>query len=105
VFLLPSLKAGDTELTWEATARVPGRFAAAPATVDAGGSRGHSEAGVLVIEDCEIAAVQFMEASHAALFKPIVFNFAPAPSRQQIERGVRIAVKVFLAAYGAPAKS
>jgi len=63
------------------------------------------EAGVLVIEDCEIAAVQFMEASHAALFKPIVFNFAPAPSRQQIERGVRIAVRVFLAAYRAPAKS
>jgi AcrR family transcriptional regulator len=56
-------------------------------------------AGVLAVEDCEIAAAQFMEASHAALFKPIVFNFAPEPSAEQIERGVRIAVKVFLAAY------
>ncbi|HXX04928.1 MAG TPA: TetR/AcrR family transcriptional regulator [Xanthobacteraceae bacterium] len=63
-------------------------------------------AGVLVIEDCQIAAAQFMEASHAALFKPIVFNFATtAPSRQQVERGVRIAVEVFLAAYRTPAKS
>jgi AcrR family transcriptional regulator len=56
-------------------------------------------AGVLAVEDCEIAAAQFMEASHAALFKPIVFNFAPEPSAGQVERSVRIAVNVFLAAY------
>jgi AcrR family transcriptional regulator len=62
------------------------------------------EAGVLVVEDCEIAAAQFMEASHAALFKPIVFNFAPEPSQEQVERGVRIAVTAFLAAYRAPAE-
>jgi AcrR family transcriptional regulator len=62
------------------------------------------EAGVLVIEDCEIAAAQFMESSHAMLFKPIVFNFAPEPSQDQVERGVRIAVTAFLAAYRAPAK-
>jgi len=62
-------------------------------------------AGVLAIEDCEIAAAQFMEASHATLFKPIVFNFAPAPSQERIERGVRIAVAVFLAAYRVPARS
>jgi AcrR family transcriptional regulator len=57
------------------------------------------EAGVLAIEDCEIAAAQFMESTHAMLFKPIVFNFAPAPSQEQVERSVRIAVSVFLAAY------
>jgi AcrR family transcriptional regulator len=57
------------------------------------------DAGVLAIENCEIAAAQFMESSHAMLFKPIVFNFAPAPSQEQVERGVRIAVTVFLAAY------
>jgi AcrR family transcriptional regulator len=62
------------------------------------------EAGVLVMEDCEIAAAQFMESSHAMLFKPIVFNFAPEPSQDQVERGVRIAVTVFLAAYRAPAE-
>jgi AcrR family transcriptional regulator len=62
------------------------------------------EAGVLVVEDCEIAAAQFMESSHAMLFKPIVFNFAPAPSQKQVEHSVRIAVSVFLAAYRASAK-
>jgi AcrR family transcriptional regulator len=63
------------------------------------------EAGVLAIEDCKIAAGQFMESSHAMLFKPIVFNFAPTPSLEQVEYGVRIAVAVFLAAYRVPTKS
>jgi AcrR family transcriptional regulator len=63
------------------------------------------DAGLLAVEDYEIAAAQFMESSHAMLFKPIVFNFAPAPSQEQIERSVRIAVAVFLAAYRVPAKS
>jgi AcrR family transcriptional regulator len=57
------------------------------------------KAGVLQVEDSEIAAAQFMESTHAMLFKPIVFNFAPAPSDEQVERGVRIAVAVFMAAY------
>ena len=57
------------------------------------------KAGVLEVEDSEVAAAQFMESTHAMLFKPIVFNFAPAPSDEQVERSVRIAVKVFLAAY------
>ena len=61
-------------------------------------------AGVLAIEDCEIAAAQFIETCHAMLFKPVLFNFAAAPSPEQIERVVRIAVKVFLAAYRVPAK-
>jgi AcrR family transcriptional regulator len=61
------------------------------------------EAGVLAIEDCKIAAAQFIETTHATLFKPIVFNFAPAPSGEQIERVVRIAVQAFVAAYRAQA--
>ena len=64
------------------------------------------EAGVLAIEDCEIAAAQFMEASHATLFKPIVFNFArSAPSPAAIERVVRFAVAAFVAAYRVTAKA
>ncbi len=59
------------------------------------------DAGVLSMEDISIAAAQFMEATHASLFKPIVFNFAPAPSLEQIQRNVAIAVRVFLAAYRA----
>src|SRR5579871_1500120 len=63
------------------------------------------KAGVLKVEDSQIAAAQFMEATHAMLFKPIVFNFAPAPSDEQVERSVRIAVAVFLAAYRVAGKA
>jgi AcrR family transcriptional regulator len=63
------------------------------------------EAGVLAIEDVEVAAVQLMESYQARLFKPMVFNFAGVPSPQQIERVVRVAVKTFLAAYRAPVRS
>ena len=65
---------------------------------------GQIDAGVLAIDDVEIAAVQLMESFQAKLFKPMVFNFAPAPSPEQIERVVRIAVRTFLAAYQVPAK-
>ncbi len=57
------------------------------------------DAGVLAIDDIEIAAIQLMESFQANLFKPMVFNFAPSPSEQQIERVVAIAVSAFLAAY------
>ncbi len=63
------------------------------------------DAGVLTVEDCEIAAAQLMEACQAMIFKSMVFNFAPEPSPKQIERVVRIAVSTFLAAYRAPARS
>jgi AcrR family transcriptional regulator len=58
-----------------------------------------TQAGVLVIADVEVAAVQLMESYQAMLFKPMVFNFQPAPSLVQIERVVRVAVSTFLAAY------
>jgi AcrR family transcriptional regulator len=57
-------------------------------------------AGRLVIPDCEIAAAQLIESSHATLFKPMLFNFAPSPpTPERIEYVVGIAVKAFLAAY------
>jgi AcrR family transcriptional regulator len=62
-------------------------------------------ASVLAVGDCEVAAAQFMESCHAMLFKPIVFNFAPAPSPEQIERVVGIAVTTFMAAYRVPRRS
>jgi AcrR family transcriptional regulator len=61
------------------------------------------EARVLVVEDCEVAAAQLLEAYQAMLFKSMVFNFVREPSEEQIARVVPIAVKVFLAAYRAPA--
>jgi AcrR family transcriptional regulator len=63
--------------------------------------RAQIDAGVLAIDDVEIAAVQLMESFQANLFKPMVFNFAPAPRPDQIERVVRVAVRAFLAAYRA----
>ncbi len=36
------------------------------------------DAGVLAIDDCEVAAAQFIESCHATMFKPVLFNFATA---------------------------
>ena len=57
-------------------------------------------AGRLAIPDCEIAAAQLMESSHATLFKPMLFNSAPPPPPERIDYVVGIAVKTFMAAYG-----
>jgi AcrR family transcriptional regulator len=59
------------------------------------------DAGVLAVEDAEVAAAQFLDACQSTLFKPVLFNFAPPPSRERVEHVVRIAVKTFLAAYRA----
>ncbi len=59
------------------------------------------EAGVLKVEDCEVAAAQVLEACQATLFKPVLFNFAPPPSPERIAHVVKIAVRTFLAAYRA----
>ncbi|HEY6257139.1 MAG TPA: TetR/AcrR family transcriptional regulator, partial [Xanthobacteraceae bacterium] len=56
-------------------------------------------AGVLVIEDCEVAAAQFMDSCLATLFKPILFNLGTVPSPERIAHVVKIAVRTFLAAY------
>jgi AcrR family transcriptional regulator len=58
------------------------------------------EAGRLEVEDCEVAAAQFMESCHATLLKPMMLNFAPPPTPERIEHVVRIAVKAFMKAYG-----
>jgi AcrR family transcriptional regulator len=68
--------------------------------------RGYFEAevaaGRLDIEDCEVAAAQFMEACHAGILKPVLLNFGPPPTPERIEYVVRIAVKAFMKAYGKP---
>ena len=58
-------------------------------------------AGVLAVEDCEVAAAQFMDSCLATVFKPILFNFGTTPAPERIEYVVKIAVRVFLAAYRA----
>ena len=56
-------------------------------------------AGILAIDDCEVAAAQFLDACQATLFKPVLFNFAPPPAPERIRHVVGIAVDAFLAAY------
>ncbi len=61
--------------------------------------RAQVNAGVLAIEDCDVAAAQFIETCHATMFKPMLFNFAPPPTAERIAHVVGIAVRTFLAAY------
>jgi AcrR family transcriptional regulator len=56
-------------------------------------------AGILAIDDCEVVAAQFLDACQSTLFKPVLFNFAPAPPLERIRHVVGIAVRTFLAAY------
>ncbi len=57
------------------------------------------EAGVLDVEDVDVAAAQFLESCTATLAKPILFGFGTAPAENRIQHVVDIAVRTFLAAY------
>jgi AcrR family transcriptional regulator len=57
--------------------------------------------GDLRIEDCELAATQFMQMCQASLFMPFLFQAAPAPSAERIAEVVESAARMFLAGYGA----
>jgi AcrR family transcriptional regulator len=57
--------------------------------------------GQLAIDDCELAATQFMQMCQATLFQPFIFQAAPAPTPEQIARVVDSAIRMFLAAYQA----
>ena len=56
---------------------------------------------MLAVEDCEIAAAQFIDTCQATLFKPVLFNFAPAPSPERVTHVIGIAVRAFMGAYRA----
>jgi AcrR family transcriptional regulator len=57
--------------------------------------------GDLEIEDCPLAATQFMELCQASLFKPFIFQAAPAPSTERITQVIESATRMFLAGYWA----
>jgi len=61
--------------------------------------RAQVDAGLLAIDDCEVAAAQFIETCHATMFKPMLFNFAPPPTPERIDHVVGMAVRAFMAAY------
>jgi AcrR family transcriptional regulator len=55
----------------------------------------------LAIDDCTLAAAQFMQMCQATLFLPFVFQAEPAPSAERIARVVDSATRVFLTTYRA----
>jgi AcrR family transcriptional regulator len=61
----------------------------------------HVTAKDLVIDDCQLAASQFMLTCQAALFLPLIFQAAPSPSRERMVEVVESATRMFLAAYQA----
>jgi AcrR family transcriptional regulator len=56
-------------------------------------------AGILTIEDCEVAAAQFLDSCHTTILRSLLFNAGDAPAEERINHVVGIAVRTFLAAY------
>lgn len=63
--------------------------------------KAHVAPGDLAIDDCDLAASQFMELCKASLFLPLVFQAAPPPSEQRMMEVIDSATRMFLAAYKA----
>jgi AcrR family transcriptional regulator len=63
--------------------------------------KAHVKPGDLAIDDCQLAASQFILMCQASLFLPFVFQVAPAPSPERAGAVVDSATRIFLAAYGA----
>ncbi|MCP3387490.1 TetR/AcrR family transcriptional regulator [Bradyrhizobium sp. CCGB12] len=59
----------------------------------------HVASGDLEIDNCDLAASQFMELCKASLFLPFVFQAAPAPSEERMTEVIDSATRMFLAAY------
>jgi AcrR family transcriptional regulator len=53
----------------------------------------------LAIDDCQLAASQFMMMCQASLFLPFIFQAAPPPSPERIGQVVESATQMFLAGY------
>jgi hypothetical protein len=60
-----------------------------------------TRSGDLAIDDCKLAATQFMQMCQASLFMPFIFQAAPAPSSERIAQVVDSATRMFLAGYQA----
>jgi AcrR family transcriptional regulator len=59
----------------------------------------HVATNDLAIDDCRLAASQFMQVCQASLFLPFIFQAAPAPSAERIAQVIDSATRMFLAAY------
>ena len=61
----------------------------------------HVAAKDIAIDDCQLAASQFMMMCQASVFLPFIFQAAPPPSPERIAQVVESATRMFLAAYRA----
>jgi AcrR family transcriptional regulator len=61
----------------------------------------HVKRDELAIDDCQLAAAQFLLMCQATLFLPFIFQAAPAPSGERIAQVVGSATQMFLARYAA----
>lgn len=61
----------------------------------------HAGPDDLAIDDCELAAAQFLQMCQATLFLPFVFQAEPAPSAERIAQVVDSATQMFLRTYRA----
>ncbi len=59
----------------------------------------HVKLGELAIDNCQLAASQFMLMCQASLFLPFIFQAAPPPSPERIKLVIDSATRMFLAAY------
>jgi AcrR family transcriptional regulator len=66
--------------------------------------RAQTEAGLLQVDDFEVAAAQFLDSCKSTLFTPVMFNFRTAPEKETVEYVVGVAVRTFLRAYGVGAR-
>ena len=62
--------------------------------------RAQVAAGVLEIEDCDLAAMQFMELTQTGIIRKLLFGLIETPSPEEIRRRVGAAVSFFLKVYG-----
>jgi len=56
-------------------------------------------AGILRAHDCEITAAQFIASCLSLTHRPMLYNYAGAPTDEHINRVVEIAVRTFTGAY------
>lgn len=63
--------------------------------------RSQVAAGVLEIEDCDLAASQLMELAQTGIMRKLLFGIVETPTREQIRERVDVAVDFFLRVYQA----
>lgn len=57
------------------------------------------KAGILKVDDCEVAAAQFLDSCKSMTLQPLLLNAVERPSEERVAHVVATAVRTFLAAY------